>query len=149
VIEETISVGQCVLIWLATVSAALVVVEGALFAVYKYPDREKSLLRYAEPHRKNLVAKIPYVAIELGRILGHFLLGALATLLTTEMAKYKVGRLRPYFLTLCGVRLTKGKHDGPLNLTIPTRGYRFSRRALRGPGRVSALRNGLRVFRYL
>ena len=43
----------------------------------------------------------PWVFIELYRILGYFKLGALFTLLTTEMAKFKVGRLRPYFLTIC------------------------------------------------
>ena len=43
----------------------------------------------------------PWLFIELYRILGYFTLGALFTLLTTEMAKFKVGRLRPYFLTAC------------------------------------------------
>ena len=43
----------------------------------------------------------PWFLIELYRILGYFVLGALFTLLTTEMAKFKVGRLRPYFLTVC------------------------------------------------
>lgn len=102
-IEETISVGHCVLVWMAAVAATLVVVEGALFSVYTYPDRERSLFG------KNFVTRIPYVAIELARIAGHFSFGALATLLTTEMAKFKVGRLRPYFLTLCDLRLTKGR----------------------------------------
>ena len=48
----------------------------------------------------------PWVFIELYRILGYFTLGALFTLLTTEMAKFKVGRLRPYFLTVCDPNLT-------------------------------------------
>ena len=43
----------------------------------------------------------PWLFIELYRILGYFILGGLFTLLTTEMAKFKVGRLRPYFLTVC------------------------------------------------
>ena len=47
----------------------------------------------------------PWVFIELYRILGYFTLGALFTLLTTEMAKFKVGRLRPYFLTVCNATL--------------------------------------------
>ena len=48
----------------------------------------------------------PWVFIELYRILGYFTLGALFTLLTTEMAKFKVGRLRPYFLTVCAPDLS-------------------------------------------
>jgi len=45
------------------------------------------------------------VVIELYRILGFFTLGALCSLNTTELAKYKVGRLRPYFLTVCDIQL--------------------------------------------
>ena len=51
----------------------------------------------------------PWVFIELYRILGYFILGALFTLLTTEMAKFKVGRLRPYFLTICAPDLSDVK----------------------------------------
>ena len=51
----------------------------------------------------------PWVFIELYRILGYFTLGALFTLLTTEMAKFKVGRLRPYFLTICAPDLSDVK----------------------------------------
>ena len=35
------------------------------------------------------------------RILGYFLVGTLFCTLTTELAKYKLGRLRPYFITVC------------------------------------------------
>ncbi len=44
--------------------------------------------------------------MELYRILGYFTIGALCSLLTTEMAKYKIGRLRPYFLAACDIKLT-------------------------------------------
>ena len=44
---------------------------------------------------------VPWIFIELYRIVGYFILGVLFTLLTTEMVKLKVGRLRPYFLTVC------------------------------------------------
>ena len=50
--------------------------------------------------------RMPWLFIELYRILGYFILGALFTLLTTEMAKFKIGRLRPYFLTVCNPDLT-------------------------------------------
>ena len=39
-------------------------------------------------------------------MLGYFFIGALGALLTTEMAKYKIGRLRPFFLTACNIQLT-------------------------------------------
>ena len=45
------------------------------------------------------VSKLPVIVIELYRILGYFFIGALGCLLTTELAKYKIGRLRPYYLT--------------------------------------------------
>ena len=51
-------------------------------------------------------SKIPRVVIETYRILGYFTIGALYCTLTTELAKYKIGRLRPYFLTVCNMSLT-------------------------------------------
>ena len=41
------------------------------------------------------------------RILGYYAIGALFCTLTTELAKYNVGRLRPYFLTVCQPDLSK------------------------------------------
>ena len=35
------------------------------------------------------------------RILGYFIVGGLFCTLTTELAKDKIGRLRPYFLSVC------------------------------------------------
>jgi phosphatidate phosphatase len=51
------------------------------------------------------LGKIPLVVVELYRMLGYFFIGALGALLTTEMAKYKIGRLRPFFLTVCNLEL--------------------------------------------
>ena len=45
--------------------------------------------------------------MELYRHFGYFSLGALTTLLFTELAKYTVGRLRPHYLTLCDPELTE------------------------------------------
>ena len=42
---------------------------------------------------------------------GYFTLGAFCTLLTTEMAKYKIGRLRPYFLSVCKIDESLCKDD--------------------------------------
>ena len=48
----------------------------------------------------------PWIAVELDRHFVCFTLGALTTLLFTELAKYNIGRLRPHFLTLCKTKLT-------------------------------------------
>lgn len=83
--------------------------------------------------QKPRIFNIPWIIIELYRILGYFALGALCTLLTTELAKYKIGtytivsgpsilcvsvrnddnhsscpnsgRLRPYFFSVCKANL--------------------------------------------
>ena len=47
----------------------------------------------------------PWIIVELYRHFGFFTLGALTTLLFTELAKYTIGRLRPHYLTVCGPRL--------------------------------------------
>ena len=44
---------------------------------------------------------LPWLVLDLYRVLGHFIQGALATLLITEVAKVSIGRLRPHFLFLC------------------------------------------------
>ena len=51
-------------------------------------------------------SRIPWFLVELYRHFGYFTLGALTTLLFTELAKYTIGRLRPHYLSLCGPRLT-------------------------------------------
>ena len=44
---------------------------------------------------------LPWILLDLYRVLGHFLHGGLATLFITEVAKVNIGRLRPHFLYLC------------------------------------------------
>ena len=50
--------------------------------------------------------RTPWIIVELYRHFGFFTLGALTTLLFTELAKYTIGRLRPHYLTVCGPKLT-------------------------------------------
>ena len=59
--------------------------------------------RRNKPIRNN---KTPWIAVELYRHFGYFALGALTTLLFTELAKYQIGRLRPHYLSLCNPDLT-------------------------------------------
>ena len=93
-VDEEISVGECVIVWAMIVILLVPAIEFLHVTVFDHGER---------PER---VCNIPWVFIELYRVLGYFTLGALCTLLTTEMAKYKIGRLRPYFLTVCDLELT-------------------------------------------
>ena len=64
------------------------------------------LFRNSQIRTKNLTAgrvPLPWLVLDLYRVLGHFVQGFLATLLITEVAKVSIGRLRPHFLDLCGV----------------------------------------------
>lgn len=93
-LPEEISVGECVLIWALIVVLLVPAIEFLHVTVFDHGEH---------PSR---VCNMPWVLIELYRVMGYFTLGALCTLLTTEMAKYKIGRLRPYFLTVCDIDLT-------------------------------------------
>ena len=72
------------------------------------------------------IKRMPWLFIELYRILGYFILGALFTLLTTEMAKFKIGRLRPYFLTVCDPDFTdtKCKDEHGYNIFVEAGKYK-------------------------
>lgn len=94
-LEEEISVGICFVIWTCIVLLVVPAVELLHVTVFKQ-----------ETEQQKRVWGCPWVVFELYRILGYFSLGAMCSLLTTEMAKYKVGRLRPYFLTVCDLELT-------------------------------------------
>jgi phosphatidate phosphatase len=70
------------------------------------------LFRNSQIRTKNLAAgrvTIPWLILDLYRVLGHFVQGALATVLITEVAKVSIGRLRPHFLYLCGPDKNKCK----------------------------------------
>ena len=101
-LEEEITVGECVLIWTLIVLVVVPSVELIYFAIYAFDHWNEEM----ERRRMRWLARVPWVALELYRVLGYFGCGALATLLTTELAKYKVGRLRPYFLTACNPDLS-------------------------------------------
>merc|ERR1711971_997133 len=68
------------------------------------------LFRNSQIRTKKLTAgrvPLPWLLLDLYRVLGHFVQGFLATLLITEVAKVSIGRLRPHFLDLCGVAKEK------------------------------------------
>ena len=92
--KEEISVVECFIIFACIVLLIVPSVELLHVTIFDHGQNPK-------------VGNIPWVFIELYRILGYFGFGALCTLLTTEMAKYKIGRLRPYFLTVCQISLTE------------------------------------------
>lgn len=99
--EQTVPIVICVAIW-ATVSVIFIVV---VETIRNYAElRCKRNPRRGKPIRDN---RTPWIAVELYRHFGYFSLGALTTLLFTELAKYTVGRLRPHYLTLCDPELTE------------------------------------------
>jgi len=97
-LPQTVPIVQCVLIWAATSTFFIVVVETlrSWAAAQSGSRRQKPI-----PN-----SRAPWIAVELYRYFGYFTLGALTTLLFTELSKYTIGRLRPHFLTLCKPKLT-------------------------------------------
>ena len=70
----------------------------------------------------------------------YFTLGALTTLLFTELAKYTIGRLRPHYLSLCGPRLTSELyHDefGNLKFVMEPEEELCENHKIRGPAIIS------------
>ncbi len=100
-VEEQISVGMCALIWIIAVLAIVITVEVLTAMVYDFPLWSRAVQKSSNSCRSAYIARIPRAAIETYRILGYFAVGALFCTLTTELAKWKIGRLRPYFLTVC------------------------------------------------
>ena len=99
--EQTVPIVICVAIWASVSVIFIVVVE----TIRNYAElRCKRNPRRGKPIRDN---RTPWIAVELYRHFGYFSLGALTTLLFTELAKYTVGRLRPHYLTLCDPELTE------------------------------------------
>lgn len=94
--QQQVPIVQCVIIWGVVATCIIVLVE--------------TLRSYACSHtrRKRPISNncTPWIIVELYRHFGFFTLGALTTLLFTELAKYTIGRLRPHYLTVCGPRLT-------------------------------------------
>merc|ERR1712141_875841 len=80
----------------------VILVELVTNYVYSFPQWKQSL----QERGAGFTAKLPRIVVETYRILGYFAVGALYCTLTTELAKYKIGRLRPYFLTVCDIDLT-------------------------------------------
>jgi len=59
------------------------------------------LFRSCQITRPPCPLPVPWIVLDVYRVLGHFVQGGLATVLITEVAKVSIGRLRPHFLSLC------------------------------------------------
>ena len=79
---ETISNGECFIIWASIGLALVVTVEILYHNVYA--------TSFETNHR--LFTSMPWVVVELYRVLGACFLGGLFTYTTTELAKFQVGR---------------------------------------------------------
>ena len=93
------SITECVVIWFGIVLAILPIIEVLHFTIFEYKEWEVEMKNRNEQGALGCFSRIPVIFIELYRMLGYFFIGALGCLLTTELAKYKIGRLRPYYLT--------------------------------------------------
>ena len=103
-LQETVSEKACAMIWVVIGLIVIPVIEYAHFKVFRYETWEKAV-----KDRGGIVSRlgsVPTFLLELYRICGYFLVGLLVCLVTTQIAKYQVGRLRPYFLSACNIELT-------------------------------------------
>ena len=98
-VNHIFSISECVIIWFGIVLVVLPCVEALHFAIFEYKEWESQMKCRRNKGVLGCFSRIPVIIIELYRILGYFFIGALGCLLTTELAKYKIGRLRPYYLT--------------------------------------------------
>ena len=96
--HQTVPMSVCIIIW-AVISIFFIILIESL-RTYVEKDKAKPI---------NNSNYTPWIAIELYRHFGYFLLGSISCLLFTEVAKYTIGRLRPHFLTIC-----KPKYDAGL-----------------------------------
>ena len=98
-VNDNFSITECVVIWFGIVLVILPSIEVLHFAIFEYKEWETQMHDRSNTGLLGCFSKLPVIVIELYRILGYFFIGALGCLLTTELAKYKIGRLRPYYLT--------------------------------------------------
>eukprot|EP00088_Acartia_fossae_P058973 TRINITY_DN6951_c0_g1_i2.p1 TRINITY_DN6951_c0_g1~~TRINITY_DN6951_c0_g1_i2.p1 ORF type:complete len:392 (-),score=41.20 TRINITY_DN6951_c0_g1_i2:798-1973(-) len=101
--KETVPMGICITLWAIICLFFILLIES--LRAYVDKDREKPIYR----------SKTPWLAIELYRHFGYFLLGCVSCLLFTEIAKYTIGRLRPHFLTICDPEFTEELCRDPNN----------------------------------
>jgi len=107
-LPQTVPIAQCVGIWAGVSGFFILLVE-----VLRCHAEAQAGERRSKPFHNN---RTPWLAVELYRHSGYFTLGALTTLLFSELAKYNIGRLRPHFLTLCNPKMTD-------NLCLDEYGY--------------------------
>ena len=120
-LKETISEKACLGIWVVIGLIVIPVMEFVHFRVFKYENWKNAVKQ-----RGGCVSKLggmPSFVLEFYRICGYFLVGLLVCLVTTQVAKYQIGRLRPYFLFVCNTNLTsdmcKDKFEYEKFVSIP------------------------------
>lgn len=107
-VEEKISVGECVIIWGCIAVFIVTTTEFIFCQVHTFPGWDEMMKRLKK--EMSYLGRIPVTILQIYRVVGYFVFGGVASLLTTETAKYQIGRLRPYFLTAakkhCHLELT-------------------------------------------
>ena len=100
---QTVPISLCIAIWAAISIFLILLIE----SLRSYVERDRE-----GPIKNN---RTPWIAIELYRHFGYFLLGCISCLLFTEIAKYTIGRLRPHYLTICDPDFTDELCKDPNN----------------------------------
>ena len=98
--EDTVSEMLCFVIWAFLAAAILIPVEMVSFITHP-------TINTTEVKVPTLEKKIPALVVELYRIIGSFTIGGVFCMFATEMCKITIGELRPHFLSLCNIDLTK------------------------------------------
>jgi len=100
--QETVPMEFCFLIWAFLITFFVFFVE---------------LLRSISKKRENLPIcgyNFPWILVELYRHIGYMTVGAMTCFLFTDLSKFRIGRLRPHFLTICKPdyeHICKDDHD--------------------------------------
>ena len=100
--NETVPMVTCFIIWAALVTFFVFFIEFLRYFSYKQEDLQMYGL------------KLPWILIELYRHIGYMIVGAMSCFLFTDLSKFRIGRLRPHFLSICKPNYTalcKDKYD--------------------------------------
>lgn len=96
--EEKISSNACAITWIALTATIFLTIE-----ILHWADSRSRKSGFPRHRSTNIRPAV----IESYRIMVYGLTGATGCMLTTELAKLTIGRLRPYYLTMCNIELTK------------------------------------------
>ena len=87
--NQTVPMEICFLIWASFITFFVFFVE--ILRVNSKPPKKFPIFGF----------NFPWILVELYRHFGYMTVGAMACFLFTDLSKFRIGRLRPHFLTIC------------------------------------------------